>query len=126
MATFLVNFATEQRIPMMDPDCPTASGGIALIGWSLGGIHVLALLAYLDELPEDTQSTLLKYLHTILSHGGTAFHLTTLTHTRTHTHLFQMRTQPRSAYPTRQDIILTSIYGPRPTIASASMAFSTG
>ena len=73
---------------MVGPDCPTTSGGIALIGWSLGGIHVLALLAYLDEPPEDTQSTLLKYLHTILSHGGTAFHLIILTHIRTHTHTF--------------------------------------
>jgi pimeloyl-ACP methyl ester carboxylesterase len=87
IAAFLVKFATEQRIPVVDsdPDSPT-TGGIALIGWSLGGIHVLTLLAYLDELPEDTQSTLRKYLHTILSHGGSAFHLIILTHTSTHSH----------------------------------------
>jgi len=73
IAAFLVKFATEQRIPVVDsdPDSPT-TGGIALIGWSLGGIHVLTLLAYLDELPEDTQSTLRKYLHTILSHDANA------------------------------------------------------
>ena len=85
IATFLVNFATEQRIPAVDsdPDSPTTGGGIVLIGWSLAGIHVNALLAYLDELPEDTQSTLRKYLHTILSHGGSAFHFITqvLSHT---------------------------------------------
>ena len=53
---------------MADPESPN-TGGIALIGWSLGGIHVLALLAYLDALPGNTQSILQKYLHTILCHG---------------------------------------------------------
>jgi len=68
IATFLVNFATEQGIPLADPKGP--QGGIALIGWSLGGIHVLALLAHIDEFPEETKSTLHKYLHTILSHDA--------------------------------------------------------
>ncbi|KAF8437541.1 hypothetical protein L210DRAFT_3545979 [Boletus edulis BED1] len=71
IAMFLVRFATDQCIPMANPSSPN-TGGITLIGWSLGGIHVLALLAYLDELPEDTQSTLQKYLHTILSHDASA------------------------------------------------------
>lgn len=69
IATFLVNFATERGIPLADPNGHT--GGIALIGWSLGGIHATALLAYLDELPQDTRSTLQKYLHTVLFHGET-------------------------------------------------------
>ena len=73
IATFLVNFAVAQDIPLADPDPNNPNvGGIVLIGWSLGGIHVLALLAYLDELPEDTQLTLTQYLHTVLSHGETA------------------------------------------------------
>ncbi|KAF8437537.1 hypothetical protein L210DRAFT_3545965 [Boletus edulis BED1] len=74
IARFLVRFATDQCIPMANPSSPNA-GGITLIGWSLGGIHALALLAYLDELPEDTQSTLQKYLHTILSHDASALAL---------------------------------------------------
>lgn len=69
IAAFLVKFATEQRIPLADQH--TRTGGIALIGWSLGGIHAMAMLAYLDELPEDTQVILQKYLHTILCHGKT-------------------------------------------------------
>ncbi|KAH0830190.1 hypothetical protein J3R83DRAFT_1545 [Lanmaoa asiatica] len=70
IATFLVNFATEQGIPFADPNSHT--GGIAVIGWSLGGIHATALLAYLDDLPEDTRSTLQKYLHTVLFHDASA------------------------------------------------------
>ncbi|KAG8217138.1 hypothetical protein J3R82DRAFT_5196 [Butyriboletus roseoflavus] len=70
IATFLVNFATEQGIPLADPDSRT--GGIALIAWSLAGIHATALLAYIGEAPEDTQSTLQKYLHTILFHDASA------------------------------------------------------
>lgn len=72
IATFLVKFATEQGIPLADSN--TATGGIVLIGWSLAAIHLLALLAYANELPQDTRSTLQKYLHTILSHGNTTFH----------------------------------------------------
>ena len=70
VATFLVKFATEQDIPLTDWD--TRTGGVALIGWSLASIHILALLAFADELPEDSRSTLQKYLHTVLSHGETA------------------------------------------------------
>jgi len=66
IATFLVKFATEQGIPLVDPNRP--AGGIVLIGWSLGTIHALAALAYADELPEDTLSTLQKYLHIVIAH----------------------------------------------------------
>ena len=69
IATFLVKFAVEQGIPLRHSNTPT--GGIVLIGWSVGGIHVLTVLAYADELPADTRSTLQNYLHTILSHGET-------------------------------------------------------
>lgn len=80
IATFLINFATEQGIPLADPNSPT--GGIVLIGWSLGGVHATALLAYLDELPEDARSTLQKYLHTILFHGEIALQTFTLISSR--------------------------------------------
>ncbi|KAI9570775.1 hypothetical protein HD554DRAFT_2169917 [Boletus coccyginus] len=76
IATFLVNFAAAQGIPLADPEPNNLNtGGIVLIGWSLGGVHVLAVLAYLDELPEDTQLALRKYLHTILFHDATALAL---------------------------------------------------
>lgn len=52
---------------MADPNSPT--GGIVVVGWSLAAIHLIALLAYVDELSRDTRSTLQKYLHTILCHG---------------------------------------------------------
>lgn len=67
IATFLAQFATEQDIPLADTNSPT--GGIVLVGWSLGMTHALTVLAFSNELPEDTRSTLQKYLHTVLAHG---------------------------------------------------------
>ncbi|KAG0700746.1 hypothetical protein DFH29DRAFT_930661, partial [Suillus ampliporus] len=47
------------------------SGGIALIGWSLGSLHTHAVVAYLDDLPSDILSDLGEYLHTMVSHVST-------------------------------------------------------
>ena len=60
-------FAAEEGIPLADRDSHT--GGIVLIGWSLGGQYMLSVLAYADEFPEETRLTLHKYLHTTISHG---------------------------------------------------------
>lgn len=68
IATFLVTFAREQCIPPAQLE--GASGGIALIGWSLGSLHTHAVVAYLDALPSTILSDLGKYLHTMVSHGG--------------------------------------------------------
>ncbi|KAG2039745.1 hypothetical protein BDR03DRAFT_893622 [Suillus americanus] len=64
IATFLVTFAREQHIP----PAQGASGGIALLGWSLGSLHTHAVVAYLDALPSSILSDLGKYLHTMVSH----------------------------------------------------------
>ncbi|KAG2141235.1 hypothetical protein DEU56DRAFT_795856 [Suillus clintonianus] len=64
IATFLVMFAREQHIPPAEG----TSGGIALMGWSLGSLLTHAVLAYLDALPSNILSDLGKYLHTMVSH----------------------------------------------------------
>ncbi|KAG1726060.1 uncharacterized protein EDB91DRAFT_1229168 [Suillus paluster] len=64
IATFLVTFARQQNIS----PAQGTSGGIALIGWSLGSLFTHAVVAYLDALPSDVLSDLEKYLHTMLSH----------------------------------------------------------
>lgn len=64
IATFLVMFAREQHIPPAEG----VSGGIALLGWSLGSLHIHAVVAHLDALPFDVLSDLEKYLHTVICH----------------------------------------------------------
>ncbi|KAG0699934.1 hypothetical protein DFH29DRAFT_1070433 [Suillus ampliporus] len=71
IATFLVTFAREQSIPLAQG----ISGGIALIGWSLGSLHTHAVVAYLDDLPSDILSDLGKYLHTMVSHDAISMFL---------------------------------------------------
>ncbi|OJA16745.1 hypothetical protein AZE42_09321 [Rhizopogon vesiculosus] len=65
IATFLVKFALEKHLP----PAQGTSGGIALIGWSMGALHTHAVVAYLDALASDVLSDLGKYLHTMVSHG---------------------------------------------------------
>ncbi|KAG1768490.1 hypothetical protein EDD22DRAFT_949438 [Suillus occidentalis] len=68
IATFLVTFAREQRIPPVPLEGASGPGGIALIGWSLGSLHTHAVVAYLDAMPSSILSDLGKYLHTMVSH----------------------------------------------------------
>ncbi|KAG1811492.1 uncharacterized protein BJ212DRAFT_1301999 [Suillus subaureus] len=67
IATFLVMFAREQHIPPAEG----TSGGIALLGWSLGSLHTHAVMAHLDALPYNVLSDLEKYLHTVVCHDVT-------------------------------------------------------
>jgi pimeloyl-ACP methyl ester carboxylesterase len=64
IATFLVMFAHEQRIPLAEG----TRGGIALVGWSLGSLLTHAVVAHLDALPYDVLSDLEKYFHTMVCH----------------------------------------------------------
>lgn len=64
IATFLVMFAREQHIPLAEG----TTGGIALVGWSLGSLHAHAVVAHLDALPSNVLSDLEKYLHTVVCH----------------------------------------------------------
>jgi len=64
IATFLVNFARKQHIPLAEG----TSGGIALVGWSLGSLHAHAVVAHLDALPPSVLSDLEQYLHTVVCH----------------------------------------------------------
>lgn len=42
------------------------AGGIALIGWSLGTIFLLSLVASMDTLPATTQDRLSGFVHTVV------------------------------------------------------------
>ncbi|KIJ64790.1 hypothetical protein HYDPIDRAFT_111394 [Hydnomerulius pinastri MD-312] len=66
LAKFLINFASSQSIPKINRE--RKSGGIILIGWSLGASPLHSLLAYLDKLEDHQLDTLQKYLYAVVSH----------------------------------------------------------
>ncbi|KAJ7824851.1 Alpha/Beta hydrolase protein [Mycena leptocephala] len=58
LAMFLDGLLSELSIPQ--------TGGIALIGWSMGTLFVLALIASIDTLPTATQERLSSFVHTVV------------------------------------------------------------
>jgi hypothetical protein len=67
IAHFIEKFIAQNNIPPTQADQRT--GGIAVLGWSLGCTFVNALLSNIDYLSPFTVSTLSKYLHTVIYHG---------------------------------------------------------
>ncbi|TFY81665.1 hypothetical protein EWM64_g2344 [Hericium alpestre] len=45
-------------------------GGLVLLGWSSGWVHIAPLLAYADELPDDIVNALTPYLKGLCSYGA--------------------------------------------------------
>ncbi|KIJ08394.1 hypothetical protein PAXINDRAFT_172940 [Paxillus involutus ATCC 200175] len=66
LAGFLTKFATSQAIPKINEEQKT--GGIVVLGWSLGASYLHSLLAYLDVLPADQLKDLETYLYAVVSH----------------------------------------------------------
>ncbi|KAF7331111.1 AB hydrolase-1 domain-containing protein [Mycena venus] len=58
LAMFLDGLISELSIPQ--------TGGIALIGWSMGTLFVLALIASIETLPTATQERLSSFVHTVV------------------------------------------------------------
>ena len=67
IARFLLQFATSQTIPKYNEERKT--GGIHLVGWSLGTLYLQAILANLDGLATEELRVLEGYLRTILYFG---------------------------------------------------------
>ena len=68
LARFLVWVIKDQKIPPASEDGKT--GGLALLGWSLGNITTMAFLGNLKSYPEDIVETLEPYLRTFLIYGA--------------------------------------------------------
>ena len=68
IAIFMDTFIRQHNIPLLSPD--RKSGGIALLGWSLGAAYVHSALSHLYFLPEPVRMHLAGYLHTVLIHGA--------------------------------------------------------
>ncbi|KAI6107801.1 hypothetical protein EDD16DRAFT_1620058 [Pisolithus croceorrhizus] len=63
-AKFLLEFSVSQEIPKYDKERKT--GGILLIGWSLGALYPHAMLAALDGLTIEELGQLESYLHAVV------------------------------------------------------------
>ncbi|KAL4067414.1 Alpha/Beta hydrolase protein [Scleroderma yunnanense] len=64
IARFLVQFAASQSIPKHNEEQKT--GGIILIGWSLGTLYLNATLANVDGLVAEELEALKSYLHAVI------------------------------------------------------------
>lgn len=68
VANFLLWFIDEHHIPRISPD--RKSGGLVILGWSLGNATTLALLGQSDAIPQETFEKLEPYLRTLIMHGA--------------------------------------------------------
>lgn len=64
---FIDNFIQRFGLPKMSPDRKT--GGLALLGWSLGTQIVVPSIAYLDELPAESQARIGSRLRALILQG---------------------------------------------------------
>ena len=67
LATFIETFISKNDIPAPSSDGKT--GGIGVLGWSLGNTFTVSLLANIESYPNSTQTTLAKYLRAAIFQG---------------------------------------------------------
>lgn len=70
LATFLDRFIEQSRIPAISADRKT--GGILLLGWSLGCTFGLSILSHADVYPEAMRNKLSQYLRSYVMFGTCA------------------------------------------------------
>ena len=68
---FLTQLVKEKNLPPASGD--GRSGGLALMGWSLGNVTTLAFLRHLRSYPENVLKTLDQYLRTFFIYGMLCF-----------------------------------------------------
>lgn len=69
MARFLVWFIDNERIPPRSDNASRASGGISLLGWSLGNATTLSMLAFANTLDPGLMRKLEPYLRKVVIYG---------------------------------------------------------
>lgn len=68
IATFVARFIEEHRLPAIAEDGKT--GGVALLGWSLGCAFVLAAVANIDSLQSASQSRMASHVRSLILYGA--------------------------------------------------------
>ncbi|TFK80897.1 alpha/beta-hydrolase [Polyporus arcularius HHB13444] len=66
VAVFIDKFIDAFHLPPISAD--GSSGGIALMGWSLGSAVALSVISHLDTYPQSVQTRLSAYLRTLILH----------------------------------------------------------
>lgn len=69
LAAFLVKFIELEEIPPKIESPGRASGGISLVGWSLGNIPVMSLLGFADTLDSALIHKLETHLRKVIQYG---------------------------------------------------------
>jgi len=64
LATFLANVVRSEKIPPVAAD--GKEGGVAVMGWSSGNFFPLAMVAYVDTLPQETLIALEPCMHSLI------------------------------------------------------------
>ena len=67
VAVFIDKFIEAFHLPPISPDGST--GGIALMGWSLGCSVALSVVSHMDTYAQSVQTRLGAYLRTLILHG---------------------------------------------------------
>lgn len=68
IARFIVALIKEKNLPKISADGKT--GGIVLLGWSVGAGEANAVIAHADTLPAEIRSTLGAYVRGLILHGA--------------------------------------------------------
>ncbi|CCM06260.1 uncharacterized protein FIBRA_08510 [Fibroporia radiculosa] len=68
LASFIESFIRAENIPpvVFSGEGKSVSGGLAMLGWSMGNIPTLSTLAHADELSAETQAVFNQYLRTLI------------------------------------------------------------
>jgi hypothetical protein len=68
VANFLIWFAETHKIPTISDD--RRSGGISVMGWSIGTLGPMALLGHPHVIPKDSQQKLASYLRQVILYSA--------------------------------------------------------
>lgn len=69
LAQFLLHLAQTEGIPKVSEVGGTVTGGMSVLGWSMGNMWTLSLLGNARSLPDSTREILGQYLRTVVLYG---------------------------------------------------------
>lgn len=67
VANFILWFTKTYKIPTISDD--GKSGGVSVMGWSIGAVSPLALLAHADVIPKESKQQLASYFRQVILYG---------------------------------------------------------
>lgn len=101
IATFLLEYIRATNIPpyRTSDEGEGVPGGLVLLAWSMGNLFTMSMLGNAMSFPEDTQTTLHKYLRMVVLHGTFCRHYGTCLQAY---HIYERCFSPQSRCCTRR------------------------